>query len=196
MKNQLNYTIEKTRWLFVRSFDSYNDTSGETDSFIIPEEITADEIHQKVIDLKNDEGTCPPRRRKIKYAYSVTDEESMTDDREKFGHKNQTSERCIGEFIPLTYTMGVVKTLDEFIGMSELDRFSDTENKKLDRFIELLTSSLFNPAGRNRDELSEEDLTSQAIMIEGIGDRITFFEEFKEGYQLKTIPLLHCSKEV
>ena len=177
------------RILSVLSVDSYNDTSGETDRFTISEEMTADEIHQKVIDLQNDRKNFqfPPNLpipNKIKYAYWVDDCENMADNRDEFGHESQVSEKLLKQSIPKTYTRGVVKSLGEFINAS--GGFPDAVNKKLDRVIKLMTMGLGND-GKKRNELDEEYLSRQVVMIEGMGERKTFFEEFEKDYRLKVI---------
>jgi len=180
------------RILSVLSVDSYNDTSGETDRFIISEEMTADQIHQKVIDLQNERKNFqfPPNLlipNKIKYAYWVDDYENMADNRDEFGHESQVSEKLLKQSIPKTYTRGVVKSLGEFINAS--GEFPDAVNKKLDRFIKLMTTGLGNVGkdGKKRNELDGEYLSRQIVMIEGMGERESFFEEFGKDYRLKMI---------
>ena len=183
MENTLTFITEKRRRLHVQSFENYTSGSGMTEGCSIGLEDTEEEIYQKVIDLENQYRSrhFASKQRNVAYCYWATESEFMTDDREKFGHSNQTSSKETKVIVPNTYVRGEVITISEALAKSFNERFSDYVKATLSNFISI-------DLKLDRDNLKEEQLSMKIVMIEGEGKRETFFDHFFETTQMKIFP--------
>jgi hypothetical protein len=176
MENKLNFTVKRKMTLFAKL--AYSSGTITTDKYDV-ENKTAAEIHQVVINLeKKEREATRSYQRSIIFCYYVLEHEEMTDNREKFGHKNQTSEKLIKTEIEPVYTYGEVKKLSEWLAKIANGNLPKEIKSIVDVFI--ITDLKIDPS-----ELTEKELDIDVIMIPGEKQRKTFFKKFEEGSSIK-----------
>lgn len=131
MKKQLlEFTLE-TKWELVM-FSFNNETCFMRENTIFLEEkLTPEKIYDKVLEFENlnrihNNGF----ERNIIWKYHVMESEKMTDNRSKFGHLDQSSERYVRYYVPTTYVRGLIDP-------NEPKKIMITGNLKMDSFVEI-----------------------------------------------------------
>lgn len=175
LKNVLTFTTHKVWVLHVAAFKNSTKGSGSWSKATFLEKKSPEEFYQDVLFLENINrtGYQASRHRDVVYYYWVTEIEVMEDDRSKFGHQNQKSEREIVQIIPVTYIRGEVMTLGDALAKSTNGKFSDSVKENL---LDCISDYNFDPKN-----LKEEELGTMIIMVHGEGRRETFFEVLKDS---------------
>jgi len=183
MKETLKITRTTSRLLRVPSFENWTSGSGMSEPFSVSDTDTPEGIYQKVLEVENEQRTRHngEKQRNVIYAYYVLEYEHMTDDRSKFGHDNQTSTKCLREIIPYTFVRGTLMTIAEALAKSF--------NQEISRYSNACLSNLINITLKfDKTKLTKKQLSTKIVMIDGEGERETFFEVFEKGSQMKQFP--------
>lgn len=180
MKKTLTFTTEKTRTLFVRSFENWTSGCSTTEPFDVEFEGTPEDIHKKVLEIENKQRTkfFGEHRRDVVYCYWVTEYEIMTDDRSEFGHSNQSSMKEIAVVVNPTYVRGEVMTIAQAIAKIHNGEFSAYSAAGLLNTISMDLKF-------DMENLAEDQLSTKVMKIQGEGRRETFFEVFPESGNVK-----------
>ena len=164
MKKLETVISEKTKFS-LEFFENFTSGSGgilsrETDDTLNDEDIN--KLVQKEISkvVKQD---------RIIFRYWVSQVEKMTDNREIYGHSNQTSEKVLSVSGKI-YVRGTVHSLAELVIQKKL--LSDYSQASL---LNLISIDL----GLDVNFLSPQDLKIQIVMIPGDNVRNTFFKKFE-----------------
>jgi hypothetical protein len=175
MENVLNFTIHKQWTLHVANFENYTKGCSSWEKVVFLEEKTPEEIYQIVIDLENNnrKSFSASKHRNVAYCYWVTESEIMTDDRIKFGHENQSSEKGFTTVIPKTYVRGEVLTVAEAI--MKIETFGNLSKNERTQLIEFIYDSRIDT-----ENPTEKELLQKIVKIPGEGKRETFFEFIDE----------------
>ena len=180
MKNVLTFTTKKVWVLYVQSFECDSKGSGMTESCSFTKSLKPEGYYKKVLGLENKyrKGPNASIQRNVVYCYFVYEYEIMTDNRSKFGHSNQSSEKMIAQTIPLSYVRGESITIGEALAKSLNDEFSSYVKATLSNFISI-------DLRLKKESLKEADFNRKIVMIPGEHNRETFFCEFNEGSTVK-----------
>ncbi|MFA6251775.1 MAG: hypothetical protein WC603_04085 [Candidatus Paceibacterota bacterium] len=175
-KNVLSFKTHKVWVLYVQSFENYTKGSGMTESCSFTKNLKPGQYYKKVLELENKyrKGYMASVQRNVVYCYYVYEYEIMTDNRSKFGHDNQSSEKRIAQTIPVSYVRGEIITIGEALAKSFNDKFSPYVRATLSNFIS-------QDLNLKIDDLKEDDLSKKIVMIPGEKNRETFFCELSEG---------------
>jgi len=182
MKNALKFTVKKKWVLCVKNFNNNSAGHSGIDMYDIRAGKSPFAIYKMVADMEKAGRNGPPPKfgldgREVIYSYHVVEYEQMTDDRKKFGHGNQTSEKFVKYPIGTVYTRGELKTVAQIM---EKKYFASLPPEVQNSFINFIIGVV-----ANRKKLSETEREKKIVMIPGDKNYITFFEEFEKGGKVK-----------
>lgn len=153
-----------------------NVINGETEIDVTDK--SSEEIDNLIAAILKAENNCPePEWLTIYYYINVY--ESLTDNREIYGHKNQTSLKFIRPETNKIYVSGEVYTLAGFLAKINSGKLSTFARDALYEYI--------TDCGFDKHKLSNEELSTTLIKIESDFPVHVLFEEFQKGHTLKTV---------
>ena len=191
----LNLIINKIRRLYMTTFNSnfsgsggmiQQDVTGKT-----PEEIYAlvyKEEQSKILNQKKYERPG----RDVVYHYCVYEIEQMTDDREKFGHTNRSSELITKTAIHPIYIGGEEMQFQDLLLQKDLGNLSEDDDKALDYFISSFRS---NSNETERDVSKKIMAVKRVVKITGLGNRKSFFEKLEDEDTVRSLSVLLVEPE-
>lgn len=171
----LSFTTHKEWAVHVASFENYTRGSGSWEKATFLEKKSPEEFRQIVLNLENlnRSSGIASKHRDVIYHYWVTLSEVMTDDRSRFGHENQSSQKEISTVIPKTYVRGEVLTIAE--ALIKIETFEGLSANERTRLIEFIYDSPIDA-----DNPTKKELATKIVKIQGEGKRETFFEFIDE----------------
>lgn len=175
-KRTLAFTTKKVWVLFVRSFENNTKGSEMTERCSFKKNLKPEEYYKKVLELENKyrKGYMASAKRNVVYCYHVHEYEILTDNRSKFGHDNQSSEKMVAKTIPLSYVRGEAITIGEALARSLNNKFSSYVRDTLSNFISL-------DLDLKEEDLKGDNLNRKIVIIPGENKRETFFCKLMEG---------------
>ena len=175
---KLNATKSIQRVLHVLSFNTDSTSPNEWENIELTSE-SKPAIHNKMLAMLEN-GFKDTENKRVIYAYFVSEEEILIDDRNQFGHDVQKSTRELSNFIPMTYVRGEKTTINDLI----LQSFKNELPKSVN---DALVFTLKDELGIPLEGLRVHHLGEPIIMIPGEGKKETFFDVCKEKVQFRPI---------
>lgn len=178
MVKSLNFTLKKSRYLYIQTFENWTKGSGSTQSCSIGIKETPQDAYNKVLAFENHQRIKRGKQRDVVYRYWVVEMEIMTDDRKKFGHSNMSSSKESKVIVPNTYVRGQIITIDDALQMSKNGFFTEYVKSTLSNFISI-------DLKLDEKNLTKKNLATKIMMIFGEGKRETFFDHVFKTTKLK-----------